>query len=67
MSGAAPRAGTRARPARDRGQADQPRGANGAPVAAAQILLGMTLSCCLGLIAPMALGGAIVLVMYLAK
>jgi hypothetical protein len=48
-------------------QADRPRGAKGVLADAAQILLGVTLSCCLGLIALMALGGAIVLVMYLAK
>lgn len=67
MSGTAPRAGTRARPAGARDQADRPRGAKGVLADAAQILLGVTLSCCLGLIALMALGGAIVLAMYLAK
>lgn len=69
MSGAAPRAGTRTRPARTQGrdQRDSPRGATRVLVDAAQILLGMTLSCCLALVALMALGGLIVLVIYLTR
>lgn len=34
---------------------------------ASQILLGVTLSCCLGLLAFAALAGAVVLVIYLTK
>lgn len=67
MSGTAPRAGTRARPAHPHSQSERPRGAKGVLIDGAQILLGVTLSCCLAVIAMAVFGGAIVLVMYLAK
>lgn len=63
----APRARSRATPARTHSRDDRAGASGGLLIAAAQILLGATLSCLLAVLSIAALGGIIVLIIYLTR
>jgi len=61
------RARPRATPARTHDRSDVSGGSGGLLVAAAQILLGATLSCLLAILSIAALGGIIILIIYVTR
>jgi len=69
MTGTPPRSRPRARPrgARSSRTRDRERGSLNPFVAAAQILLGVSLSCLIGMLGVLALAAIVILALYLAK